>query len=629
MFRCKVHVLHHFIGPFTDGQCSTTDAPLTDQDEEGVIFLAFARVYSGTVRKGAQLFVLQPRYDPREANLDQTPSSPSSSPLPLPSHVSHCTVEELYILMGRGVMAVDEVPAGSVLGIAGLEHAIIKSATVSNTLACPAFRPMSFAAAPIVRVAVEPMHVTDMPALVSGMKLLNQADPSVEIYVQESGEHILSTAGEVHLQKCLNDLKNQYAKVKLNVSAPIIPFRETVIVPPKIDMVNEAISAENESLVAKETNHVITMTTANKACSFQLEAFPLPSQVTALLEKNTNILKSLNLLNSGTAKEEIKLNQKTLEALRDLKTNLQSAFSINPPSTEFPWEQAVNLIWSFGPRNSGPNILLNGIDGYERVSVWSTALEQAGQARPTLRDYDNSIVSGFQLASLSGPLCEEPMMGVGFILRQWNYTTATGSASQTGQTTIGSTSQARPTTPDLSCETDLTSSSTTSQTGLTDVRTTMSDSAGEIMPSSTCQTGLTTPSSTSQTGQTTNGAPETSSASTTTDTYGPFSGQLISAMKEGCRKAFLAQPARLMAAMYSCNILATAEVLGRLYGVLGRRNGRVLSDEMKEGSAMFNISAVLPVAESFGFAEEVRKKTSGLASPQLIFSHWEVRKDYV
>ena len=622
-----------FIGPFTDGHCSTTEAPPTDrdEDEEGVVFLAFARVYSGTVRKGAQLFVLQPRYDPREATLDQTMTtidgcSPSPSSPPLPSHVSCCTVEELYILMGRGVMAVDEVPAGSVLGIAGLEHAILKSATVSNTLACPAFRPMSFAAAPIVRVAIEPMHVTDMPALVSGMKLLNQADPSVEIYVQESGEHILSTAGEVHLQKCLNDLKNQYAKVKLNVSAPIIPFRETVIVPPKIDMVNEAISAENESLVAKETNHVITMTTANKACSLQLEAFPLPSQVTALLENNTNILKSLNLLNSGTAKEEIKLNQKTLEGLRDLKTNLQSAFSIDPPSTDFPWEQAVDLIWSFGPRNSGPNILLNGVDGYERVSVWSAALEQAGKPRQTLRDYDNSIVSGFQLASLSGPLCEEPMMGVGFILRQWNYTAATGSASQTGHTTNGLTSQAQQTTPNLSCETDLTSSSTTSQTGLTDSRTTMSDSAEENTPSLTSQTDLTTPSSTSQT---TNSAPETSSASTATNTYGPFSGQLISAMKEGCRKAFLAQPARLMVAMYSCNILATAEVLGRLYGVLGRRNGRVLSDEMKEGSAVFNISAVLPVAESFGFAEEVRKKTSGLASPQLVFSHWEVKNGWL
>lgn len=39
---------------------------------------------------------------------------------------------------------------------------------------------------------------------------------------------------------------------------------------------------------------------------------------------------------------------------------------------------------------------------------------------------------------------------------------------------------------------------------------------------------------------------------------------------------------------------------------------------------MFIIKAVLPVAESFGFADEIRKRTSGLASPQLVFSHWEV-----
>lgn len=28
--------------------------------------------------------------------------------------------------------------------------------------------------------------------------------------------------------------------------------------------------------------------------------------------------------------------------------------------------------------------------------------------------------------------------------------------------------------------------------------------------------------------------------------------------------------------------------------------------------------------DSFGFADEVRKKTSGLASPQLVFSHFDV-----
>lgn len=51
----------------------------------------------------------------------------------------------------------------------------------------------------------------------------------------------------------------------------------------------------------------------------------------------------------------------------------------------------------------------------------------------------------------------------------------------------------------------------------------------------------------------------------------------------------------------------------------------MLQEEMKEGTDMFIIKAVLPVAESFGFADEIRKRTSGLASPQLVFSHWEVK----
>ncbi|KAF9896755.1 Cytoplasmic GTPase/eEF2-like protein (ribosomal biogenesis) [Lobosporangium transversale] len=45
---------------------------------------------------------------------------------------------------------------------------------------------------------------------------------------------------------------------------------------------------------------------------------------------------------------------------------------------------------------------------------------------------------------------------------------------------------------------------------------------------------------------------------------------------------------------------------------------------MKEGTPFFTIQALLPVVESFGFADDIRKRTSGAASPQLIFSHFEV-----
>lgn len=49
----------------------------------------------------------------------------------------------------------------------------------------------------------------EMPKLVHGMRLLNQADPCAEVLIQETGEHVLVTAGEVHLQRCLDDLKER------------------------------------------------------------------------------------------------------------------------------------------------------------------------------------------------------------------------------------------------------------------------------------------------------------------------------------------------------------------------------------------------------------------------------------
>ena len=48
-----------------------------------------------------------------------------------------------------------------------------------------------------------------MQKLVEGLRLLNQADPCVQVLVQETGEHVIITAGEVHLQRCVDDLKKR------------------------------------------------------------------------------------------------------------------------------------------------------------------------------------------------------------------------------------------------------------------------------------------------------------------------------------------------------------------------------------------------------------------------------------
>lgn len=82
---------------------------------------------------------------------------------------------------------------------------------------------------PIVRVALEPAASADMPKLINGLKLLSQSDPCVETFQQQTGEHVILTAGELHLERCLKDLRERFARVEIQASAPIVPFRETAV----------------------------------------------------------------------------------------------------------------------------------------------------------------------------------------------------------------------------------------------------------------------------------------------------------------------------------------------------------------------------------------------------------------
>uniref|UniRef100_A0A4W3GUI6 Elongation factor-like 1 n=1 Tax=Callorhinchus milii TaxID=7868 RepID=A0A4W3GUI6_CALMI len=553
-------------------------------------FIAFARVYSGTVRRGQKIFVLGPKYDPSEA-LAKIPenASPVDDLQSIP-HMTCCTLEDLYLLMGRELEKLEEVPVGNVLGIGGLQDYVLKSATLSTSPACPPFTPLNFEATPIVRVAVEPKHPSEMLQLVRGMRLLNQADPCVEVLVQETGEHVLVTAGEVHLQRCLDDLRERFAKIEISVSEPIVPFREIIVRPPKVDMVNENMGTQQKVAVIHQkkeeqnkypegvhvdSDGLVTINTPNKLSTLSVRAMPLPEEVTQLLEKSSDLIRTIELFNLSVkeGKQALEINGKTLDAIREFKQKLKENF------VGRKWRNTVNQIWSFGPRRCGPNILLNRLETYHRPSLWQcldTTTEDAG----IYKDFDKSIISGFQLATLSGPVCEEPLMGVCFILEKWDMSKLqqlvyTNSQFSTQLDTIEETPQ--------------------------DERTQGDQTPAETATHAICN-----------------------SQAVVADCYGPFSGQLIATMKEACRFAFQAKPQRLMAAMYTCEIMATAEVLGRVYGVLSKRVGRVLQEEMKEGTEMFIINAVLPVAESFGFADEIRKRTSGLASPQLVFSHWEV-----
>ena len=79
--------------------------------------------------------------------------------------------------------------------------------------------------APIVRVALEPENPADLDKMIAGLKLLVQSDPCAEYEQFVTGEHVLSTAGELHLERCLTDLRERFARCEIQPGAPIVPYR--------------------------------------------------------------------------------------------------------------------------------------------------------------------------------------------------------------------------------------------------------------------------------------------------------------------------------------------------------------------------------------------------------------------
>ncbi|XP_015789926.1 elongation factor-like GTPase 1 [Tetranychus urticae] len=568
---------------------TTPTAQTNDYDEdeirENIVFLAFARVFSGTLKSGDQLYVLHPKHDVTKITSD-TMIDPSAklTDLKTDQHITCAKVDGLYILMGRGLASIDSVGSGNIVGIAGLEDHVIKSATLSNSIYCPPFIDLHVPSQPILRVAIEPVNPIDMGKLIKGLKLLNQSDPCVEVRIQDSGEHVIITTGEIHMQKCVDDLVNKFAGIEVNVSAPIVPFRETIVALPtltsdqtsnnshvlpingshnssqssEITSSSQSLQTSNSSSTQKctvivngdeilqDSEGFLILTTPNKKSTIKIKAVPLPEEVVKLLEVNCDLIKKVDDINKNRSHLDHNLiSSDLIKRWNEFKDKLSETLSENSIAG---LKENFECIWSFGPKYCGPNILFNAMDDFPR-SLWSTIYSSSPSSvvSPSLTDdirsdYEYSFISGFQLASFSGPLCEEPMYGVAFIIKSW---------------TIEPTNQL-------------------------------------------------------------------ASSSTESDPYGPFTGQIMSTVKDGCRKAFQAQPQRLMAAMYSCTIQVTSEALGKMYAVIRRRHGRTIHGDMQQGSSSFTVTAILPVIESFQFANEIRKQTSGMALPQLVFSHWEV-----
>jgi ribosome assembly protein 1 len=285
--------------------------------------------------------------------------------------------------MGRSLETLNSVPAGNVVGIAGLQGAILKSGTICSRIeGAPNLSSTRFIStnAPIVRVALEPVFPGDLDKMIRGLRLLEQADPAVSYEQLESGEHVILTAGELHLERCLKDLRERFARCDIQAGEAIVPYRESIVRA-------EEMNAPRDATLGRGRVEVLT---SSKQISIRLAVRPLPAAVTNFLIRNSRAVK--RLYSERLAQEEERTtktngqsenengetdaadsHEEELEAeddgaeagqqltLAEFKKGLIEAFEDkeNDKTDREVWKDIVDKIVAFGPRRVGPNLFID------------------------------------------------------------------------------------------------------------------------------------------------------------------------------------------------------------------------------------------------------------------------------
>ena len=166
--------------------------------------IATGRVFSGTLRKGQELRIVGTKLTNR--------------------------VQNVSLFMGPERLLVDEVTAGNIAAVVGLTDAFAGT-TVSDAVDMVPFEEIRHVSEPVVTIAIEPKHMSDLPKLIEVMRKIAKEDPSLRVEInQETGEHLLSGMGELHLEIVQFRILNDH-KVEIEASKPIVVYRETVAGP--------------------------------------------------------------------------------------------------------------------------------------------------------------------------------------------------------------------------------------------------------------------------------------------------------------------------------------------------------------------------------------------------------------
>ena len=198
-------------------------------------FYAFGRVFAGTVRSGLKVRIQGPNYTPGKKD-----------------DLFIKAIQRTILMMGRFIEPIEDVPAGNILGLVGVDQFLLKSGTLTTSDTAHNLKVMKFSVSPVVKRSVEVKNANDLPKLVEGLKRLSKSDPCVVCSISETGEHIVAGAGELHLEICLKDLEEDHAGVPLRISDPVVQYRESVTEKSSITALSKSPNKHNRLYVTAE-----------------------------------------------------------------------------------------------------------------------------------------------------------------------------------------------------------------------------------------------------------------------------------------------------------------------------------------------------------------------------------------
>jgi elongation factor 2 len=136
-------------------------------------------------------------------------------------------VQQVAMSVGSDRITVDHLDAGNIAAVSGLKDAIAGSTATSDE-EMEAFERIVHYSDPVVTVAIEAKHMKDLPKLVEVLRTVAKADPSIQVEInQETGEHLLSGMGELHLEITQYRIVNEHG-IDIIASEPIVVYRENI-----------------------------------------------------------------------------------------------------------------------------------------------------------------------------------------------------------------------------------------------------------------------------------------------------------------------------------------------------------------------------------------------------------------